>query len=92
MEQYFAFQLHITDKCDQRCQHCYIFSDNNSALLNELTYEQIVNIIDNSIEMCQKVNRTPYFYITGGDPILHSDFTFRFLEYSSSFKNERYLF
>ena len=26
MKQYFSFQWHITDECDQRCQHCYIFS------------------------------------------------------------------
>lgn len=24
--QYFSFQWHITDECDQRCKHCYIFS------------------------------------------------------------------
>lgn len=24
-KQYFAFQWHITDDCDQRCKHCYIF-------------------------------------------------------------------
>lgn len=74
MEQYFAFQLHITDSCDQRCQHCYIFSENNNALVKELTYEQIEGIVDNCIEMCQKLYRAPYFYITGGDPILHKDF------------------
>lgn len=28
MKPYFAFQWHITDDCDQRCQHCYIFSEN----------------------------------------------------------------
>ena len=26
MKQYFSFQWHITDECDQRCKHCYIFS------------------------------------------------------------------
>lgn len=25
MKQYFSFQWHITDECDQRCKHCYIF-------------------------------------------------------------------
>ncbi len=74
MEQYFAFQLHITDSCDQRCQHCYIFSENNNTLIKELTYEQIEGIVYNCIEMCHKLYRAPYFYITGGDPILHKDF------------------
>ena len=25
--EYFAFQWHITDECDQRCKHCYIFAE-----------------------------------------------------------------
>ena len=29
MKPYFAFQWHITDACDQRCKHCYIFAENN---------------------------------------------------------------
>lgn len=29
MKQYFSFQWHITDECDQRCKHCYIFSEDN---------------------------------------------------------------
>jgi len=33
--QYFAFQWHITDTCDQRCQHCYIFSENYHTDLKE---------------------------------------------------------
>lgn len=74
MEQYFAFQWHITDSCDQRCQHCYIFSENNNIILNEMPYEKIQFTFDNCLEMCKKLNRIPYFYLTGGDPILHRDF------------------
>ena len=29
MKEYFAFQWHITEECDQRCKHCYIFSEDN---------------------------------------------------------------
>lgn len=32
MKEYFAFQWHITDECDQRCKHCYIFSENNCKI------------------------------------------------------------
>lgn len=74
MEQYFAFQWHITDSCDQRCQHCYIFSENNHIPLKEMSYEDIESVLDNCIEMSSKLNRIPYFYISGGDPILHKDF------------------
>jgi Predicted Fe-S oxidoreductases len=72
--EYFAFQWHITDSCDQRCQHCYIFSENNHIKLKEMSWEEMESVFYNCLDMCQKSNRIPYFYITGGDPILHSRF------------------
>lgn len=72
--EYFAFQWHITDQCDQRCEHCYIFSEDNNKCLNEMNLEDIKAVFDNCIEMCDKLHRLPYFYITGGDPILHKNF------------------
>jgi len=72
--EYFAFQWHITDSCDQRCKHCYIFSENNSFKLKEMTWNEIEYVFENCLEMCKLAGRIPYFYITGGDPILHSRF------------------
>ncbi|WP_026882068.1 radical SAM/SPASM domain protein, ACGX system [Clostridium akagii] len=74
MEQYLAFQWHITDSCDQRCQHCYIFSEDNDIPIIEMSYEKMEHVLENCMDMCKKLNRIPYFYITGGDPILHKDF------------------
>jgi MoaA/NifB/PqqE/SkfB family radical SAM enzyme len=37
------------------------------------------SIIGNCLEFCDRYDRMPYFYITGGDPILHPDF-WRLLE------------
>lgn len=74
MKQYFAFQWHITDECDQRCKHCYIFSEDNGKYLNSMNWEQMVDVVDNCCDMCEMYDRLPYFYITGGDPILHPDF------------------
>ena len=51
MKQYFAFQWHITDECDQRCKHCYIFSDNNCKVLDSMSWEQIQSVFDNFLEM-----------------------------------------
>jgi radical SAM/SPASM domain protein of ACGX system len=79
MRQYFSIQWHITDTCDQRCKHCYIFSQDNSKPTIEMTWEQIKAVLANAERMCEQVGRTPYFYITGGDPILHKDF-WRLLE------------
>lgn len=72
--EYFAYQFHITDECDQRCEHCYIFSEDNNKCLVEMKLEDVEKVIINCIEMCEKMKRLPYFYITGGDPILHKDF------------------
>lgn len=74
MKPYFAFQWHITDACDQRCKHCYIFAENNCKKLTEMTWEKMRQVVSSCEEMCEKIGRTPYFYITGGDPILHKDF------------------
>lgn len=74
MKQYFAFQWHITDECDQRCKHCYIFSENNCKKLDSMTWQQMQKTFDNCLDFCRTYDRLPYFYITGGDPILHPDF------------------
>jgi len=74
MDKYFAFQWHITDNCDQRCQHCYIFSNHNDTDIKEMSFENIQHVFHNCMEMCEKLNRIPYFYITGGDPLLHEHF------------------
>jgi radical SAM/SPASM domain protein of ACGX system len=74
MKQYFAFQWHITDECDQRCKHCYIFSGDACKKLDSMTWEQMQETFDNCLDFCEIYGRLPYFYITGGDPILHPDF------------------
>ena len=79
MNPYFAFQWHITDNCDQRCRHCYIFSEDSCKKLAEMSYSDMEKVLDNCLDMCGILSLTPYFYITGGDPILHPDF-WRLLE------------
>lgn len=70
----FAFQWHITDACDQRCEHCYIFSDAGDFSPTEMRLDDMRRVLVNCLSMCEQMNRRPYFYITGGDPILHKDF------------------
>ena len=74
MSKYFSFQWHITDDCDQRCKHCYIFSENNCKALDFMSWEQIKDTFFNCLDFCKVYDRLPYFYITGGDPILHPNF------------------
>lgn len=79
MRQYFSFQWHITDACDQRCKHCYIFSENQGKHLDSMDWEQMQKTFYNCLDFCKTYHRLPYFYLTGGDPILHPDF-WRLLE------------
>ena len=72
--QYFAYQFHITDECDQRCEHCYIFAEDHHKKILEISLDHAKEIIENCERMCVQMDRKPYFYITGGDPILHPDF------------------
>ena len=74
VKQYFAFQWHVTDECDQRCKHCYIFSVDNCKKLDVMTWQQMEDTFYNCLDFCEIYDRLPYFYITGGDPILHPDF------------------
>lgn len=74
MADFFAFQWHILDDCDQRCKHCYIFSKDNNKELETMSFENMEKVLDNCLKMCEKTNRKPYFNITGGDPILHPNF------------------
>ena len=49
MKQYFSFQWHITDECDQRCKHCYIFSADPGKDLYSMPYSQMLKVIDNCV-------------------------------------------
>lgn len=74
MSNFFAFQWHITDACDQRCKHCYIFAENTEKPIVSMSLQQMRAVLDNCLEFCRRFNRAPYFYITGGDPLLHPHF------------------
>jgi radical SAM/SPASM domain protein of ACGX system len=39
-----------------------------------MSLENMKKVIANIEDMCERLERTPYFYITGGDPILHPNF------------------
>ena len=72
--EYFAFQWHITEACDQRCKHCYIYALGSHAKFQAMALEDMIRVIENCQAFCRKAGRLPYFYLTGGDPILHPQF------------------
>lgn len=69
--------LEITLGCNFHCAHCYVGHANNAAAIrNELSTEEIFNIIDQVVEAgCL------WLLITGGDPLARRDFT-RIWEYA----------
>lgn len=72
--EYFAFQWHITEACDQRCKHCYIYALGSHAGFRQMDGDDMDTVLANIKEFGRKARRIPYLYITGGDPILHPGF------------------
>lgn len=72
--QYFSFQWHITEDCDQRCKHCYTFSGGQKKKIDEMNFEQMMITLNNIEDFCRTFQREPYIFLTGGDPVLHKDF------------------
>lgn len=74
MSGFFCLQWHITNRCDQRCQHCYIFNSRNPTPFEEWTLENAKLLVADYLGFCQKYDKLPRITLTGGDPILHSNF------------------
>ena len=66
------FDLEITARCNNNCRHCYINlpAQDKKAKSQELTLEEIKNIVDQAVEL-----GAMWCLITGGEPFLREDFT-----------------
>ena len=64
--EYFAFQLHITEACDQRCRHCYIYALGSHAKFKEMSLTDMVTVIDNCETFCQKAAEFPIYILLAG--------------------------
>ena len=51
--EYFAFQWHITEACDQRCKHCYIYALGSHAKFQAMALEDMVQVIENCQAFCR---------------------------------------
>jgi len=71
MKKPFGLQIHITDMCDQKCKHCYIYAGESIACVKKLSIEQLKTIVDNFYSFCMKMNVIPHMAVTGGDPLMH---------------------
>jgi radical SAM protein with 4Fe4S-binding SPASM domain len=67
----FSGSLDLTHRCDLRCVHCYLGSQERQRKRRnlEMTTEQVISLIDEVTEAgCL------FFLITGGEPLLRQDF------------------
>lgn len=69
-----TFQWHITDACDQRCKHCYIYGADGDCKQGEMAWQDMMDTLENCEGFCEQLDMQPFFCITGGDPLLHPDF------------------
>ena len=60
--------LMVTGKCNLNCLHCFNAKD-NAPLNTELSYEQIINILDQARDI-----GVHCFTLTGGEPLVHPRF------------------
>lgn len=64
MKKSFLLQFHITEACNLRCSHCY--QDNYKKDLHGLS--DWLNIINQYVSLCNKLNSNGRIHITGGEP------------------------
>lgn len=71
----FFIQLHLTERCNLRCKHCY----QNEGRTYEMSLPEIASVIEETAEMlgdwkeAYDIGFTPSFNVTGGEPFLRPD-------------------
>ena len=68
MTEDFHIQWHITDRCNLRCKHCYMYS--GKAYSNELSLDQWKEIIKSYID-----NEGREIIFCGGEPLILKNFS-----------------
>lgn len=69
-----SYQWHITDNCDQRCKHCYLFAEDAMLKCVTTPWDMLLRTLDECTLDAAKRHGRPMFAVTGGDPILHPRF------------------
>lgn len=66
----FYLQMHITNKCHGKCNHCYQESYNGE----DMVLSQAILVIKELSQICKKIDVESHISITGGDPLMAKDF------------------
>lgn len=74
MKKTFGIQWHVTNECDQRCQHCYIWKKFHiEGIRITPSMNQCKIVVEKVLRFCEEMDVLPYFSITGGDPLLYDN-------------------
>lgn len=63
----FHVQLHLTDKCNLKCKHCY---EGNREIINEWEYDELLDVISKLEVAFDKWNAEGEISLVGGEPVL----------------------
>jgi AdoMet-dependent heme synthase len=80
----FFVQLHLTEKCNLSCHHCY-----QNSISDEMSYEDVIHAINSIASTIHcwvshySMEMTPSIHFTGGEPLLREDI-FDLLRYARS--------
>lgn len=66
----FGIQWHLTDQCDQRCKHCYVWQSKLGKRGEPLNARGCEKIIGNLADFERKRRLKLTLALTGGDPLL----------------------
>lgn len=68
----FILQWHLTAKCEQKCAHCYMRDEPSykDEIEKELSYKECLRVLDDYLEMAEKLGAATSINFTGGDPLL----------------------
>lgn len=69
-----VYQWHITDNCDQRCKHCYLFAEDAQMRCMSTPWDKLMHTLDEVERAAAHRNLLPMLAVSGGDPILHPRF------------------
>ena len=75
IETSFVLQWHVTNKCENRCSHCYIPNlEKERDNPNRLTFNESKKVVNNLIELGNRFGVVPRINFSGGNPLLREDF------------------
>ncbi len=80
----FVLQWHLSEVCNLRCLHCY--QEDHKPV--SLSYDQLLQILDQYRAFLKKINRKGHINLTGGEPLCSPHF-FKILD---EFKKDRDLY